>query len=80
MPLTKSLDAHQKARLLAALASLNNGYSSDLCACCVGVRSSSRPNLVPARPLRPRSVAWWSSLVAKQKGKKSIDIFEIFEN
>ncbi len=29
-----------------------------------GVRSSSKPSLVPARPLRPRSVAWWSSLVA----------------
>ncbi len=54
----------QNVRLPAALASLNSGHSSDLRACCVGVRSSSRPNLVPARPLRPRSATWWSSLVA----------------
>ncbi len=64
MLLMKSSVARQKARLPAALASLNNGHSSDLCACCAGVRSSSRPSFVPARPLRPRSVAWWSSLVA----------------
>jgi len=60
----KSSAARQNAHLHAALASLNNGHSSDLRACCVGVRSSSRPNLVPVRPLCPRSAAWQSSLIA----------------
>jgi hypothetical protein len=60
----KSSAARQKARLLAALASLNNGHSSDLRACCARVRSSSRPSFVLARPLRPQSAAWQSSLVA----------------
>ncbi len=64
MMLTKSSATRQNASLLAALASLNSGHSSDLRACCVGVRSSSRPNLVPARPLPPRNAAWRSSLVA----------------
>ncbi len=59
----KSSTARQKARLLVAFASLNNGHSSDLRACCMGVRSSSRPSFVPARPLRPRSAAWRFSLV-----------------
>ncbi len=54
----------QKVRLLATLASLNSGHSSNLRACCVDVRFSSKPNLVPARPLCPRSTAWQSSLVA----------------
>ncbi len=48
----------QKARLPAALASLNNGHSFDLCTCCVGVKSSSKPNLVFAMPLCPHSTAW----------------------
>ncbi len=47
------------------LASLNNGHSFDLRACCASVRTSSRPNLVPTRPLRPRNAAWWPSFVAK---------------
>ncbi len=63
MPSTKSLATHQKARLPAALASLNNSHRSDLRTCCVGARSSSKPNLVPARPLHLRSVAWRSSFV-----------------
>ncbi len=60
----KSSTARQKARLLATLASLNNGHSSDLRACCVGVRSLSKPSFVLARPLRPRSATWRSSFVA----------------
>ncbi len=63
MSLLKSSAARQKARLIVALASLNNGHNSDLRACCVGVRSSSRPSLVPARPLRPCSTTWQSSLI-----------------
>ncbi len=39
-------------------------HNSDLCACCAGVKSSSKPSLVPAKPLHPRNVAWRSSLVA----------------
>lgn len=54
----------KKACLFAALASLNNGHSSDLRACCVGMRFSSRPNLVPTRPLCLHSAAWRSSLIA----------------
>ncbi len=46
-----------------ALASLNNGHNFDLRACCASVRSSSKPSLVPTRPLRPCNVAWRSSLV-----------------
>ncbi len=57
MSLIKNSAAHQKACLPAALASLNNGHNSDLRACCAGVKSSSRP-------LRPRSAAWRSSLIA----------------
>jgi hypothetical protein len=64
VPLTKSLAARQNARLPATLASLNSGHNSNLRTYCVGVRSSSRPNLVLAKPLHPRSVAWRSSLVA----------------
>jgi hypothetical protein len=63
MPSTKSLAARQKACLLVALASLNNGHSSNLCACYVGVRSSSKPNLVHPKPLHPHSTAWWSSFI-----------------
>jgi hypothetical protein len=60
----KSSVGRQKAHLPAALASLNNGHSSNLRACNMGVKSSSRPNFVPTRPLHLRSVAWRSSLVA----------------
>jgi hypothetical protein len=60
----KSSTTHQKAHLPTTLASLNNGHISDLRACCAGVRSYSRPNLVPARPLRLRNTTWRSSLVA----------------
>ncbi len=63
MPSTKNSATRQKARLLTTLASLNSGHSSDLRACCVGVRSSFKPNLVPTRPLHPCSVAWRFSLV-----------------
>jgi hypothetical protein len=42
MSLMKSSIACQKARLLAALASLNNGHNSDLCAYCVDVKSSKQ--------------------------------------
>ncbi len=59
----KSSTARQDARMLAALASLNSGHSSDLRACYVGVRFSSKPNLVHVKPLRPRSTAWRSSFV-----------------
>jgi hypothetical protein len=48
----------------AASASLNNDHNSDLHACCVSVRSSSRPNIVPAKPLCPQNATWWFSLVA----------------
>jgi hypothetical protein len=41
----------------ATLASLNNDYNSDLRAYYVGMRFSSRPNLAPASPLRPRRAA-----------------------
>ncbi len=57
----KSLVARQKACLLAALASLNNNHSSNLHAYYTSMKSSSRPNLVPTRPLRTCSMAWWSS-------------------
>ncbi len=60
----KSLDVRQKARLPIALASLNNGHNSNLCAYCVGVRFSSKPNLVPAKPLRFHSATWRSLFVA----------------
>ncbi len=60
----KSSATHQKARLLTALASLNSGHNSDLCAYYVGMRSLSRPNLVPTRPLHPRNATWRFSLVA----------------
>ncbi len=63
MPSMKSSTARQKVCLPATLASLNNDHSSDLHVCCVGVRSSSRPNLVLVRPLRLRSPAWRSSLI-----------------
>ncbi len=59
----KSSAVRQKARLPAALASLNNDHSSDLYAYCASVRSSSRPNFVPTTPLHPQSMAWQSSLV-----------------
>jgi hypothetical protein len=58
------LDCIPECAFAYYLASLNSGHNSDLRACCVGVRSSSRPNLVPARPLHPCSVTWRSSLVA----------------
>jgi hypothetical protein len=45
------------------LASLNNGHNSDLHACCVGMKSSSKPNLVPTKPLCARNTAWRSWLV-----------------
>jgi hypothetical protein len=51
-------------RLLTALASLNNGHIFNLHACYAGVRSSFRPNLVLARSLHPRSLAWRSLFVA----------------
>jgi len=60
---TKSSAARQNACLCATLASLNSGHSSDLRACYVGMKFSSKPNLVPTRPLRPHSTAWWSLLV-----------------
>jgi hypothetical protein len=60
----ESLATHQKARLLVALASLNNNHSFGLRACYASVKSSSKPNLVLVRPLRLHSTAWWSSLVA----------------
>jgi hypothetical protein len=64
MSSTKSSIARQKACVVAALASFNNGHSSNSRNCCVGVRSLSRPNLVPTRPLHLRNVTWRSSLVA----------------
>ncbi len=64
MSSTRSSAACQNVRLPVALASLNNGHNSDFRACCVGVRSSSRPNLVLARPLCLRSATLRSSLVA----------------
>jgi hypothetical protein len=60
----KNLVVCQKARLLTTLASLNNDHNSDLRACCLGMRSLSRPNLDPAKPLRPHNTAWRSSFVA----------------
>ncbi len=60
----KSSATRQKARLPVALTSLNNGHNFDLHGCYVGMRSLSRPNMVPTRPLRPRNTAWWSSIVA----------------
>jgi len=63
VPSTKNLAARQKASLFVVLASLNNGHNFDLCACCVGVKSSSRPKLVLARPLCLHSATWRSSLV-----------------
>jgi hypothetical protein len=56
---TKSSDVH----LFIALASLNSGHNFDVHACYMGMRSSSRPNLVHARPLNLRSAAWRSLLV-----------------
>ncbi len=56
--------ALKAARLPTALASLNSGHNSDLCAYCVDVRSLSRPNMIPTKPLHPRSTAWRSSFVA----------------
>jgi hypothetical protein len=53
----------QKVHLPTSLASLNNDHNFDLRTCYVGVRFSSRPNLVPTKPLRLRIVAWRSSLV-----------------
>ncbi len=64
MSSTKSSTARHKVCLPTALASLNSGQNFDLRACCVGVRFLFRPNLVPVRPLRFRSVAWRSSFVA----------------
>ncbi len=64
MSLMKISVVRQEVRLLVALASLNNGHSSDLCACYAGVKFSSRPRSVLAKPLRPQSAAWQSSLVA----------------
>ncbi len=49
--------------LPTALASFNSGHNFDLRACCVGMKSSFRPSLVPVRPLSPHSAAWWSSFV-----------------
>jgi len=60
----KSLVVCQKVHLPTTLASLNSGHSSNLCACYVGVRSLSRPNLVPTRPSHLRNAAWQFSLVA----------------
>jgi hypothetical protein len=64
VPSTKSSVVCQMVRLPAALASLNNGHSFDLRAYYVGMRSSSRPNLVPARSLRLRNATWRSLFVA----------------
>jgi len=69
--LTKSLVACQKARLLAALAFLNNDHRFDLHACCVGMKSSFRPNLVPARPLCPRSATWRFSFIVNLSNSAS---------
>jgi hypothetical protein len=52
----KSSIVREKVRLPATLASLNNSHSFNLCAYYVGVKSSSKPNFVPTRPLRPRNV------------------------
>jgi hypothetical protein len=60
----KSSVTRQNVHLAATLASLNIHHNYDLHACCVGVRSSSRPNLVPTRPLHPRNAIWRSSFVA----------------
>ncbi len=60
---TKSSATRQNPHLPITLACLNNGHSYDLHTCCVGVRSSSKPNLVPARPLCSRSATWKSSFV-----------------
>jgi hypothetical protein len=59
----KSSATCQKAHLFIVLAFLNIGHIFDLHAYCAGVRSSSRPSLVPARPLRHHGAAWQSSLV-----------------
>ncbi len=64
MSLTKSSATRQKAHLPATLAFLKNGHNSNLRACCTSVRYLSRPSLVLAKPLRPRSAAWWFSFVA----------------
>jgi hypothetical protein len=63
MSLMKSSTTRQKARLPIALASLNNGHSSYLRACYAGVRSSSKPSFVSAKPLCLWSTVWRSSLV-----------------
>jgi hypothetical protein len=53
----KSLATRQKVRLLTAFASLNNGHNFDLRTCYAGVKSSSKPIFVPAKPLRLQSAA-----------------------
>ncbi len=63
MSLTKNSTTHQKARLPATLASLNNGHIFNLRAYCVGVRSSSKSNLVHTKPLHPHNAFWRSLLV-----------------
>ncbi len=50
-PLTKSSPPFQRRRL-PALPALRAGCSAFRWDCCSGVRSSSRPHLVPARCLR----------------------------
>ncbi len=64
MPLTKSSIVRQKARLPTTLASLNSGHNFDLHACCTSVRTSCKPSLVLAKPLRPHSAALRSLFVA----------------
>jgi hypothetical protein len=59
----KSSVVRQKARLPVALAFLNNSHNFDLCAYCTGMRFSSRPSLVPTKPLCPHCAAWRSSLI-----------------
>lgn len=59
----ESSTTHQKVCLLAALASLNNGHNFNLHNYYVGMKSSSKPSLVPTKPLRSRSTTWQSSLV-----------------
>jgi hypothetical protein len=58
MSLMKSSTVRQKAHLPTALASLNNDHGSNLCTYCVGVRFSSKPNLILAKPSHPRSATW----------------------
>jgi hypothetical protein len=63
MPLMKSLGRCRNVRLLATLASLNNDHNSKLRAYYAGMKSSSGPNFVRAKPLHLRSAAWRSSIV-----------------